>query len=159
MPVSYYLSYFSPRFSNFTAFLHEFSGNFIFLFRTDRDAFDKLTKKVEDYYSNFTVLNSHHVNGQKTVSENLADISGLQCVLEIAGTRDRQKTVLEHYAKVWEELIIDTAAKSQVDTDVHSPASVRINAVVACFDPFYEIYGVKESDKLYVAPEERLRRW
>ena len=125
----------------------------------DRDAFDQLTKKVEDYYSNFTVLDSHRVNGQKTVCENLADISGLQCVLEIAGTRDRQKTVLEHYAKVWEELIIDTAAKSQVDTDVHSPASVRINAVVACFDPFYEIYGIKETDALYVAPEERLRRW
>ena len=83
----------------------------------------------------------------------------MQCVLAIAGTPDRQKTVLEHYAKVWEELLIDTEAKEQIDKDSHSPASVRINAVVACFDPFYEIYGVKETDALYVAPENRLRRW
>lgn len=127
--------------------------------QADRDAFKELTDKVTEYYNGFRALDSHRVNGKKTLSENLADISGVQCVLAIAGTPDRQKTVLEHYAKVWEELIIDTNAKEQIDKDTHSPASVRINAVVACFDPFYEIYGVKETDALYVAPENRLRRW
>ena len=127
--------------------------------QADRDAFKALTDRVTEYYNGFRALDSHRVNGKKTLSENLADISGVQCVLAIAGTPDRQKTVLEHYAKVWEELLIDTEAKEQIDKDSHSPASVRINAVVACFDPFYEIYGVKETDALYVAPENRLRRW
>ena len=44
-------------------------------------------------------------------------------------------------------------------TDAHSSNVVRINAVVASFDQFYEIYGIEEGDAMYVAPEERLRLW
>ena len=125
----------------------------------DRKAFEALTDKVVDYYSTFKVLDSHHVDGKKTLSENLADISGVQCVLAIAKTEDNQKKVFESYAKVWEELVLDVNAKELIKNDPHSPASVRTNAVVACFDAFYDIYDVKETDALYVAPENRLRRW
>lgn len=36
---------------------------------------------------------------------------------------------------------------------------IRVNAVVASFDQFYEIYGIEEGDPMYVAPEDRLRLW
>ena len=100
-----------------------------------------------------------HVNGELTLAENLADISGVQACLAIAGTKENQQKVLESYAVTWCSLIADTTAKQLLEIDDHSPDIVRINAVVACFDEFYEIYDVKEGDPMYVAPEERVRRW
>ena len=44
-------------------------------------------------------------------------------------------------------------------SDVHSRNVVRVNAVVASLDQFYELYDVKEGDAMYVAPEDRLRLW
>ncbi|MBR4223585.1 MAG: M13 family metallopeptidase [Oscillospiraceae bacterium] len=124
----------------------------------DRLAFEKKQEQAIKYYDRFTVLGSH-VNGKLTLAENLADISGLQCVLAIADGPEEQKTALENYAKVWMTLTPDTDAKMLLELDEHSPALVRVNAVVANFDEFYEIYGVKEGDPMYIAPEERVRRW
>ena len=124
----------------------------------DIKAFEEKQQKVIEYYDSFTVLGSH-VKGKLTLAENFADISGVQCALAIAETPENQKTVFENYARVWMSLEQDTLAKSKLDNDVHAPSVVRINAVVACFDEFYDIYGVKEGDPMYVAPEERVRRW
>ena len=125
---------------------------------SDIQAFEARQKTAIQYYNTFTVLGSH-VDGKLTLRENFADISGLQCALAIAATPEHQKTVFENYAFSWKTLAEDKDAKIQLDSDEHSPAIVRINAVVACFDEFYEIYGVKEGDPMYVAPAERVRRW
>ena len=126
--------------------------------KADMDAFKQKQETAIEYYDTFTVLGSH-VDGKLTLAENFADISGLQCVLSIAGDPDSQKTALESYAHTWCSLITDTTAKSILETDVHAPSNVRVNAVVACFDEFYEIYGVKEGDPMYIEPEKRVRRW
>ena len=124
----------------------------------DIDAFKELQDNAIAYYDTFTVLGSH-VSGQKTLAENLADISGVQACLSIAKTPEKQKMVLEAYANLWSELQEDTFAKDLLAADTHSPARIRVNAVVALFDCFYEIYGVGENDPMYVAPEDRVRRW
>ena len=124
----------------------------------DIKAFEEIQEKAIAYYDGFTILGSH-VNGKKTLGENLADISGLQCCLAIAETPEEQKKVFEGYAVSWEYLIMDQVAKDQLDGDEHAPDIIRVNAVVSCFDEFYEIYGVKEGDAMYVAPENRVRRW
>ncbi len=124
----------------------------------DVEAFKAIQDKTIAYYNGFTVLGSH-VNGKQTLEENLADISGLQCMLSIAATPEEQQTVLESYAQLWKTLSADTDAKDQLEYDSHSPDIVRVNAVVACFDAFYDVYDVKEGDEMYVAPEERIRRW
>ena len=126
--------------------------------KADMDAFKLKQETAIEYYNTFTVLGSH-VDGKLTLAENFADISGLQCVLSIAGDKASQKIALESYAHTWSSLITDTAAKSILETDVHAPSNVRVNAVVACFDEFYEIYGVKEGDPMYIEPEKRVRRW
>ena len=126
--------------------------------KADMDAFKQKQETAIEYYDTFTVLGSH-VDGKLTLAENFADISGVQCVLSIAGDQDSRKTALESYAHTWCSLITDTAAKSILETDVHAPSNVRVNAVVACFDEFYEIYGVKEGDPMYIEPEKRVRRW
>ena len=125
---------------------------------SDMEAFKEKQEIAIEYYSSFTVLGSH-VDGKLTLGENFADISGLQCVLAIAGDLDSQKIAFESYAHVWSSLTSDTYAKGLLETDPHSPDSVRVNAVVACFDEFYEIYDVKEGDPMYIEPDRRVRRW
>ena len=124
----------------------------------DIQAFKDRQEKVVEYYNSFTVLSSH-VSGKKTLGENLADLSGVQCMLAIAGGPEEQKEVFESYAEYWRTLRLDTIAKSQLSNDPHAPERVRVNAVVSCFDEFYEIYDVEPGDPMYVAPEDRVRRW
>lgn len=124
----------------------------------DREAFAEIQERCVEYYDTFTVLGSH-VNGRKTLAENLADLSGVQCALALVDTKEEKQEVLESYAYLWSELIVDSYAKENLEYDCHSPSEVRVNAAVACFDEYYEIYDVKEGDAMYVAPEDRVRRW
>ena len=140
--------------------LYDANGNFRpdAMPKEDIDAFREIQQKAVEYYNGFKVLGSH-VNGKNTLGENLADISGLQCMLSIAENEEDKKIILESYARLWKKLISDTYAKELLEDDVHSPAGVRVNAVVACFDEYYTIYDVKEGDDMYVAPEDRVKRW
>lgn len=124
----------------------------------DVKAFKTMQEKAIAYYNSFKVLGSH-VDGKLTLGENLADISGFQCALSIAGDLESKKTVFESYTKMRKMLLTDIMAKEDLITDVHSPEIARVNAIVPLFDEFYEIYDVKEGDPMYVAPENRIRRW
>ena len=44
-----------------------------------------------------------------------------------------------------------------LDKDVHAPNKVRANIVVAQFQEFYDTYDVKESDRMYIKPEDRVK--
>ena len=125
----------------------------------DRKAFETRMQRTAEYYSRFAVIGSSHVNGTQTLAENLADIGGLQCVLGMAETPEQQKQLFESYSQTEAELTFADDTLMLLDSDTHSPASVRVNAVVACFDEFYEIYDVQPGDALYIAPEDRVRRW
>lgn len=125
----------------------------------DREAFDQMAARVEEYYSNQTILDIHPVDGELTLGENLADISGVECILNLADTNDQKKEVLENYARVWSAVHTRDDALSYLYLDVHSPDMIRANAVVSLFDCFYEIYDVHEGDLMYVAPEDRVTRW
>ena len=125
----------------------------------DRKAFDEMASHIEEYYSRQKILEIHPVDGELTLGENLADISGVDCILRLTKTNEERKELLENYARVWACVSQKDGALAQLYSDVHSPAITRVNAVVALFDPFYEIYDVKEGDAMYVAPEERVTRW
>ena len=59
---------------------------------------------------------------------------------------------------MWAQLgTVSYLTDSNILSDVHSSNVVRINAIVASFEQFYEIYGIEEGDPMYVAPEDRLR--
>ncbi|MCR5251791.1 MAG: M13 family metallopeptidase [Lachnospiraceae bacterium] len=125
----------------------------------DRKAFDEMAQHIEEYYSKQKILDIHPVDGELTLGENLADISGVDCVLRLADTNAQKKELFENYARIWAEISPKDDVLTRLYSDVHSPAVARVNAVVPLFDPYYEIYGVKEGDALYVAPEDRIKRW
>ena len=110
-------------------------------------------------YSEKKILDVHPVDGELTLGENLADISGVDCILRLTQNNDQRKELFENYARIWASLTPKDSVLSQLYSDEHSPAIIRVNAVVPLFDQFYEIYDVKEGDAMYVAPEDRVTRW
>ena len=127
----------------------------------DYAKFKEKTQKVRDFYSNFKVDNGRTINGDLTVGENIADISGVRCSLEVVknmGNPDYKK-FFESYAKIWRFVSTPEALDNILQFDVHSPAKARVNAVVSQIDEFYDTYGVTPNDKMYVKPEDRLKIW
>jgi len=53
----------------------------------------------------------------------------------------------------------EAALRQQLQTDPHSPGQYRVNGIVRNFDEWYQAFGVQPGDKLYIAPEKRLRIW
>ena len=141
--------------------LYDMNGNYNpeWVPKEDREAFDRMAKAVEAYYSSQLILDVHPVDGELTLGENLADISGVDCILRLTENNEQRKELLENYARIWANISPKDNVLRQLYMDVHSPGIVRVNAVVSLFDPFYEIYDVKEGDAMYVAPEDRVKRW
>lgn len=125
----------------------------------DKLAFEEKMRLTEEYYSSFTIMDVYHVDGENTLGENFADLGGVECVLSAFSDDAEKKEVLESYAALWCTLEKDISALEALRYDVHSPASVRVNAVVSSCDDFYRLYDVKEGDGMYISPENRVSRW
>jgi putative endopeptidase len=63
------------------------------------------------------------------------------------------------YGQVWRSLTRDDALRSMMLTNPHSPPTFRVNGVVRNVDAWYEAFGVKPGEALYLPPEERVRIW
>lgn len=130
---------------------------------TDEDAkvYEEKKQGFVDYYKNFEVMDGVVQDSELTITENMADFAGIQCVFDIIGDdKDAQREALESFAKMWAR--IGSASIITSDhflQDVHSTPQVRVNACVASLDCFYDLYDIKEGDPMYVAPENRLKLW
>lgn len=127
--------------------------------QSDWEKLEKRADRAEDYYDQYTVLDVYHVNGKKTLGENYADIGGVQCIVSMIEDKKDLKVFFENYARLWVEKKIDSDVLDQLEMDVHSPEVIRVNAVLSSIDEFYEVYGIKEGDGMYIAPEKRVKRW
>ena len=125
------------------------------------DLYKEKTQKVRDFYSTVKASNGKSVNGDLTVGENIADISGVRCSLDIVKNMDNPnyKDFFESYAKIWRFISTPEVLDNQIQFDVHSPSKVRVNAVLSQIDEFYTTYGITPNDKMYVKPEDRLQIW
>lgn len=127
----------------------------------DYSKFKEKTQKVRDFYSKVKTDSGDYVNGDLTVGENIADISGVACCLDILKSMDNPnyKDFFESYAVSWRQMTTPEYAKNSLQFNVHSPHKVRVNAVLSQFEEFYQTYGITENDKMYVKPEDRLQIW
>ena len=142
-------------------FLFDEFGNYRpkWINKADQEKYRELMDRVKEYYNNIKILGVYPINGTTTLSENIADLAAVQCILNSAKNKDDYQSIFEGIATQWASLTCITELVMTLSGDVHSPAEARVNAVVASMDEFYEVYDIKEGDKMYVAPENRVKVW
>ena len=137
----------------------------------DAKAFEARASKLGAQYSTYSPLPGVHVNGALTMGENIADLGGVTLALEayhrslhgkpapvVDGMTGDQRVFLG-WAQAWRGKARDEAIRRQVVSDPHSPRMYRVNGVVRNVDAWYDAFGVKPGQKLYVAPKDRVRIW
>ena len=67
--------------------------------------------------------------------------------------------VLLGWAQAWCGKVTDDFVRKQVVSDPHSPRQFRVNGVVRNLDAWYQAFGVKAGQRLYLAPEARVHIW
>ena len=141
---------------------------------TDEDLkqFEALGKDLADQYSNIEVLDSVYINGEFTLGENIGDLGGVNAAYDglqiylkehgnpgkIDGFTPEQRFFLS-WATVWRTKMRDEALKNKIKTDPHSPGMYRAYVPLQNIDAFYTAFDIKEGDKMYVAPEDRVKIW
>jgi len=137
----------------------------------DERRFKVLGDNLADQYSKFEALPGLFVNGRLTLGENIGDLGGLNVSLEAykISLKGKDAPVIDGYTgtqrfflgfgQIWRQLIREDALRNQVVSDSHSPGEFRANGTVRNMDEWYEAFDVKESDKLYLAPDKRVRIW
>lgn len=125
----------------------------------DTAAYGELQQKTIDYYNGYKI-NNMNVNGTLTLSENIADLGAVSCITEYAKNYNYNlQNVYTAYAKLWATKIRPEALEAQLLIDVHSPAKIRVNAVLSAIDDFYTTFDIKETDGMYKPKEERPSIW
>lgn len=139
--------------------------------KTDLEKFTAKTKAVSDLYNGFKVLDTIPINGALTLGENIADMGGLaiaydafkltkqgQSTEKIDGFTPDQRFFLS-FSQIWQEKMKNESLISQINTDPHSPAKYRVMGPLMHFEPFYKAFNVTAKNKMWVAPEQRIKIW
>lgn len=127
----------------------------------DYEEFLKRSKKIADYYSDIEVEKGKFINGDLTVGENISDLGGMACVLDIVNKikNPNLKELFENYAMIWRETSTEEMREYLLNNDSHAPKKIRVNAVLSQFEDFYKEYDIKEGDGMYIKTEDRIGIW
>jgi len=138
----------------------------------DFTEFNKLVKKLADQYSKIEVLPGVFINGEFTSGENIGDLGGTNAALTALelyykdhgkpgkkqGFTPEQRFFMS-WATIWRTKSREEALKKQIKTDPHSPGQVRATQPLKNVDEFYKAFDIKQGDKMYLKPEERVKIW
>ncbi len=137
----------------------------------DKTKFKERTSGIVKQFNEYVAIDTMHVNGALTQGENIADLGGITISFaalqkaiagkekeKIDGFTPEQRFFL-NYAQVWRGLYRDEALKRQLQTNPHSPGKFRTLGPLSNFQPFYDAFGVKEGDKMFVADKDRVKIW
>ncbi|PZQ22892.1 MAG: peptidase M13 [Sphingopyxis macrogoltabida] len=136
----------------------------------DVKAFEAAGQALIDQYSAYEVLPGEHLDGKFTLGENIGDLAGLTVAYDaykaslggkeapvIDGLTGDQRFFLG-WAQVWRRNYREQNLSQRITTDPHSP-SIQRTWVSRNLDPWYKAYQIKEGQKLYLAPKDRVHIW
>lgn len=137
----------------------------------DREEFKARTGELVAQYDKFKPYPDINVNGEFTLGENIGDLGGLSIALlayemsldgkegpVMDGFTARQRVFLG-WGQSWRGIAREESVRVQIKTDPHSPRQYRVNGVVRNIPEFYEEFGVKDDEDLYLPPQARVKIW
>jgi putative endopeptidase len=137
----------------------------------DEEEFNRRAVGLVQQFNAYTALPGAAVNGVATLGENIGDLGGLaiavrayrislkqQTAPAIDGFTGEQRLFLR-WAQVWRTVIRDEYLRQTLLIDQHAPPRYRANGTVVNLDAFHAAFNVQPGDKLYLAPERRVRIW
>ena len=124
-----------------------------------------------DFFSKIKVLPDLNANGRFTLGENLADHGGLQVAFEAYkdATKDAPLETIDGltpdqrffiaYSEVWAANITEAEIRQRTKSDPHSLGRWRVNGALPHINMWYDAFNVKNTDKLFIPAEQRLKLW
>ena len=138
---------------------------------SDGKNFIERTDKYADFFSKIKVLPDLNANGRLTLGENLADHGGLQVAWYAYKNATKRQTLpvidgltadqrfFLAYAGVWAGNVTEAEIRNRTKSDPHSLGRWRVNGALPHIDMWYDAFGVKEGDKMFIPKSERLPLW
>lgn len=139
--------------------------------KSDEAEYQKRAKILVEQFNQFEPLPDLHVNGELTLGENIADLTGLVIsrqayLLSLKGSQPptidgltADQRFYMGWAQSWKAKERDESLRQQVLTNVHSPEMYRANGPIRNIPEFYQAFDVKEGDKLFLSPDKRVKIW
>nr|WP_229374454.1 M13 family metallopeptidase [Fibrella rubiginis] len=137
----------------------------------DATKFKQRAGQVEAQFFGYKVLDTLAVNGKLTLGENLADLGGLAIAYDafkktpqgkgntaIDGFTPDQRFFLS-WAQIWRIKVRPETQAQLILTDPHAPGQYRCNGPITNLDAWYQAFNVQPGNKLYKAPDQRIRVW
>lgn len=136
---------------------------------TDAEAFTKRANVMKDFFNKIEIAPGVNANGEFTLGENLADYGGVTVSYTayknfatpsdtINGLTSEQRFFIA-YAGVWAQNIRDAEAIRLTKMDEHSLGEWRVNGILPHIDAWYDAFNITPTDKMYLAPEKRVKIW
>ncbi|MBQ9882627.1 MAG: M13 family metallopeptidase [Synergistes sp.] len=129
--------------------------------KKDKKAFDARAKTISDYLSTLEVMPGVKADGELILSEAIADLGGLSCMAAIARESEGFDFAefFKAYARVWRSRATKESEEYRIKEDIHPLPFLRTNVNVQQLQEFYDAFGVRPQDGMYLAPEKRLALW
>lgn len=127
----------------------------------DFEKFKDKNQKLIEFYNAIEIIPGVLNDGQLTLSENVADLGGMAASLQVVSQMSNPdyKAYFESNAEMWKSTTTKEFAAVLSKNDVHSANKIRVNRTIVNFQQFYDTYGIKAGDGMYVAPEDRVSIW
>lgn len=139
-----------------------------------RTEFEKRTAGLVQQFDQYEPLPGTRINGRQNLGENIGDLGGLSVAYAayrryvadkqggkapvIDGVTGDQRFFLA-WGQIWREMVAEAEQRRRLLADPHSPGEFRANGIVRNVDAWYEAFGVKPGDKLFLPPEQRVTIW
>lgn len=138
----------------------------------DRARFNALNERLVAQYGATEVLPGEFVNGQNTLTENTADLGGVQVaydalknhlrkngpVGQIGGFSQPQRFFIAA-ASAWRNKARTEALVTQLRSGVHAPSEVRSTQPIRNMSAFHEAFGIRPGDPMFLPPAQRIVIW
>ena len=129
--------------------------------KEDEELFENKKKKISEYFDNYEIISGINNNGNRTIGENIADLSAIECITKIISnaSNNEKKQFFESYAKLWSSNESKSIKVFSSLIDSHSISEIRVNGTLSSNEMFYDVYKIKTDDFMYIEKDKRVNVW